>query len=368
MPIKPVSSPRDRRRFVALPHRLHRQVPQWVPPLRMTEKRLFNRRHPNYRHSEAAFFLYEEAGAVTGRVGVQENTVFNEVRGSRWGFFHLFEAADDAAAGALLAAAEDWARGRGLDRLVGPLGFIPGEAMGVLVEGFEHPSSMSIPWHPPGYSKMIEAAGYAKETDFRSGVIEQPFQVPEALFEMGDAAVAEHGYRVKTFDSRRELERWVHHIGEVYNAAFRDNWEYRPISRAEMDEVATQFMPIAIPRLIVLLMHGDDIVGFLFILPEVRQGLKKAGGRLLPIGWWHILRAKRTTTVVAMLGMGVVPGFQGAGANAAIYARVARAAADSPYVAAELVQVEEGNVRMNRNLEAFGVDWRKRHRVYGKAL
>jgi len=369
MLVIPVSSRRDVRRFVALPYRLHREVPQWVPPLRRDVARFFDRSHPFYVHSEAAFFAAERDGEVVARVGVHEDTVYNRVRGRRWAFFHLFEASDRESGQAVLETAAGWAMRRGLDRLVGPIGFLPGDGMGILVDGFQHPSPMPLQWHPPQYGEWLQSFGLTKETDFLSGRVKRPFEMPDALFEIADAAIAEHGFTIKTFRTRRELRRWIHHIGEVYNQAFVDNWEYRPVEPGEMRAVADVFLPIADPRLILLLMHGEDSVGFFFILPDVGEGLKKAAGRLLPLGWWHILRSTRRTGLVDFLGLGVVPQFQSNGANMAIYCAVARKALDFPrYRAAELIQVEEGNTRMQRNIAALGISWNRRHRVYGRAL
>jgi len=368
MVIRPVVTRRDRRQFIALPYRLHSGVPQWVPPLRREVRRMFSHSNPFYEHSAAACFLAEEDGEVVGRIAVLDNTIYNRVRERRWAFFHLFEATTEIAAVELLDAASAWARERGLERLVGPMGTMPGEAMGFLVTGFDERASMSVPWTPPEYAAMVEAAGFGKEADFRSGRVARAFDVPDALFQVADAAVAEHGFEVATFDSRRHLLRSTDAVGEVYNFSFRDNWEYRPVTPSEMREVAMRFLPIADPSIIIVLRKAERLVGFLFILPEVRDGLIRARGRLFPTGWWHILRAKRTTTSVIIHGMGVIPEFQGAGANAAIYARVVRSAARRRYVSAEVEQIDEANTRMNRNLEMFGVDWTRTHRVYGRSL
>jgi len=353
---------------VALPYRLHGSVPQWVPPLKREVRRTFDRRSPYYDHSDARFFIAESDGEVVGRVAALHNTIYNQARGRRWAFFHLFEAVEPDVASGLLDAAAAWARGRGLDRLVGPMGSMPGEAMGVQVEGFEHRASMSVPWHPPEYSAMFERAGFTKEAEFRSGHVDRAFDVPDALFEVAAAATEEHGFEVTTFSSRREMLASVAEVGDVYNAAFRDNWEYRPVTPSEMREVARRFLPIVDPNIIVMLRQNGRYAGFLFILPEVREGLTRARGRVLPLGWWRILRAKRTTTSVIIHGLGVLPEFHGTGANAAIYARVVRAARHRRYVSAEVEQIDEANARMNRNLAMFGVRWTRRHRVYGRAI
>ena len=369
MLVAPVVSRRDVRRFVALPYALHRGTPQWIPPLRRDAARFFDPNHPFYVHSEAKFFVAERDGVVVGRIGVHEDTIFNQARHRRWAFFHLLEAADQEAGRAVLETAASWARARGLDRLVGPIGFLPGDGMGILVDGFDLAIPMPLAWHPPRYGEILQAAGFTKETDFLTGTVEKPFAIPDPLFDVADTSMAEQGLTIRTFRTRREVRRWIHHIGEVYNQAFVDNWEYRPVGPGEMRAVAETFLPIVDPRLIVLLMHGEDIVGFLFILPDVGDGLRKANGRLFPLGWWHVLHHARTTGLVDFLGLGIVPRFQGNGANMAIYADVARKAQQFPrYRRAELIQVEEGNTRMERNMAALGVVWNRRHRVFGREL
>ncbi len=369
MLVIPVASRRDTRRFVDLPYRLHHDAANWVPPLRRQVFRFFDGDHPYYVHSEAGFFIAEDDGAVVARIGVHEDVVFNRVRGRRWGFFHLFEAADDAAGRAVLEAAAAWARERRLERLVGPRGFLPGEGIGFMVEGFDVAGSMALDWHPPRYSRLVEAAGFSKETDYLSGTIPAAFDVPEAIFAMADAAAAGQDLEILHLRTRRELREWAPAIGRVYNEAFAGNWEFRPVEPAEIREITDTFLPIVDPRLIVLLMDRGEPAGFLLVLPDVADGLRRARGRLLPLGWWHVLRSRRRTTRVEFEGLAVIPRLHGTGANTVIYADVARRAAVFPrYRSAEMIRVDEGNTRMQRNVAAIGATFDRRHRVYGRAL
>jgi len=361
---------RDLRRFVGLPFDLYRGCPEWCPPLRRDMARaLDRRRNPFYRHSEAESFLAVESGRAVGRITVMENRNFNTARGRRDAFFYFFEAVDDPrVAAALLDAAAGWARGRGLDTLIGPKGFLPGDAMGILVEGFEHPVAMGVPYHHPYYGALLTACGLVKETDYLSGRLSKPYTLSPQILELGDAAAAALGYALHPFTTRRELRRWFGRIGEAYNRAFAENWEFCPLTPEEMQAIGKRLLALADPRMMVLLMKGDEIAGHLFILPDLGDGLRASRGRLFPFGWAQLLRAYRRTRVVDWTGMGLLPEHQGVGANAVMYAAIARAIDDFPYDHAELVQIEEGNVRMVRNMAAVGVPWRQRHRIYRMEL
>jgi hypothetical protein len=358
------------RRFVGLPFDLFRETPQWCPPLRRDVALAMDReRHPFYRHSNAAFFLAEDSGRALGRIAVMENRNFNEARGRRDAFFYFFESGDDPqVAAALIDAAADWARERGLDTLVGPKGFLPGDGMGILVEGFEHPVPMGVPYHHPYYDGLLTGCGLAKETDYLSGRVGEAHTLPEQFLEAADAAAAQSGYHLHPFTSKRELRRWFGRIGEVYNQAFAETWEFCPLTPEEMDFIGSRLLALADPRLMVLVMRGEDIAGHLFILPDLGNGLRAARGRLLPFGWARLLAEGRRTEVVDLLGLGLLPEHRGVGANAVVYAAIFRAVGQFRFRHAELVQIEEGNSRVLANMTAIGVPWRHRHRIYRMSL
>ena len=366
MEVRLVDSRAERRRFLDLPHAVHADHPLWVPELRRDISFAMNRRrHPFYRHSDAAFLLAVDRGRAVGRLSVLDHRPYNEFRGRREAFFHHFEGIDDETVSQVLfEAAGEWARERGLDALVGPRGMLPTDGHGILVEGFERPPVVGVPWHPPYYDRLVKAAGLEKVTDYLSGVAEMDHEVPAQVFEAADQVAEAGGYEFKQFESRREVRRWTERLGGLYNATFEENFEYTPINSAEMKVVADQFLPIVDPRLIVLLMQGDDIAGYLFMLPDVADALREIRGRLFPFGWWRLLREVKRTDKVAMLAFGLMPAHRGVGANLLMYATIARHASDHRYRRAEVVQVEEGNVPMMKNMAAMDVPWTKRHRMY----
>ncbi len=341
----------------------------WVPPMRTDEMAALHHSHPFYRHSDAAFFIAEDHGQTTGRIGVMNHRPSNSFRSADIAFFGFFESIDDqATSDALFAAAASWASDQGLTSLVGPKGLLPSDGHGVLVDGFDITPALEVGYHHRYYDRLIQGSGLTPATDYVSGQLSVSHEVPDQVLAMADSAAADGGYELKTFDSKRDLKPWILRFGRMYNETMSGNWEYTPVDDVEIEAMADRLLPIADPRLMVLLMQGDDIVGYLLLLPDVSETIRQIGGRLLPFGWAHLLRAVKRTRKVNILAMGLVPEHRGAGANLVLYAAMARGAHNYDIDTAEVVQVEEGNVAMMRNLESLRVPWTKRHRMYRRDL
>jgi hypothetical protein len=168
--------------------------------------------------------------------------------------------------------------------------------------------------------------------------------------------------------SARELVRRARAIGEAYNKAFVENWEYAPLSDREIDFLVKKLMLVADPRLIKVIASGDDLVGFLFVFPDLSAALQRMRGRLTPWGLLDLALESRRTEWVAFNGAGILPAYQGRGGNALLYTEVERTIRSSHFQYADLPQVAETAMQMRRDLEELGARPYKRHRVYGRAL
>jgi hypothetical protein len=359
----------DRRRFVSFPHRLYRSQSNWLPTMRAEEMVALHPSHPFYRHSEAAFFIAERDDTVVGRIGVFEHVPANGYHGHRVAYFGWFECEDDhMVADALFETVGTWARDRGLTELIGPKGLLPSDGHGTLVEGFEHPAVLGVGWHHPYYDRLITGAGLVKGADYLSGALDTSHPVPDQVHEAADAALVELGYEIRTFTSKRQLRPWIIRLGRMYNDAMAGNWEYTPVDDVEIETMSRRLLPVADPRLVVLLMHREEVAGYLLILPDVGDAIRAIRGRLLPLGWIRLTRSVRTAQRVNIVAMGLTPEHRGVGANLVLYSRLARGAQRYRFGSGEIIQVEEGNAPMMRNLERLDVPWTKRHRMYRMQL
>jgi hypothetical protein len=138
--------------------------------------------------------------------------------------------------------------------------------------------------------------------------------------------------------------------------------------KREVNVFADRLEAIADPRLIKLVMKGEQIVGFILAYPDISSAIQRTGSRIWPFGWLTLLREFKRTKVVNLNGVGLVEGFRGVGANTLLHTEVARSIHASGFEHAEVVQVEEKNCASLRDMAAIGVTWNKRHRVYGRVM
>jgi hypothetical protein len=341
-----------------------------VPPVLPEIRLILNRdKHPFYRHSSADFFVVESGGQTLGRIAVMDNRNYNEYHGRKDSFFYFFECVEDVdVARAVFNAAFDWARSRGLDRILGSKGFLQGDGMGILVKGFEHRPAMGIPYNHSYYEAMVRDSGFEKETDFLSGYLRGDHQLPQRFYAIAEKVKERRGFWIKSFTSRREMRGWVRRAGRLYNQTFVDNWEYCPLTDEEMDVVADRLLSISDPRLMKVVMKGEEIAGFVFAFPDISAAIQKTKGRIWPIGWFHLLREFKRTNWVNLNGLGLLPEHRGVGANAVLYTELARSVYDYGFEHADVVQIEERNDKSLGEMAALGVEWYKRHRIYWRAL
>ena len=362
----------DTRRFVDLPYRLYRDHPQWVPPLRMDIELMLNKqKHPYYEHSDADFFVAVRDGRVVGRIAALENKSFNQYHQTRQAQFYLFECEDDLeAATALFERAFEWARSRGLNKVVGPKGFGALDGYGVLIEGFEHRQMMTMMnYNFPYYPRLVEANGFEKEVDFISCYLNAGvYRFPDRIRTIAERVEQRGTLQVKRFKDKAELKAWAPRIGEAYNKAFVRNWEYYPLTPREIKFVVDNILVIADPRLIKIITSGDDVVGFLFGFHDVSSALQRAKGRLFPFGLIDLLLELRRTKWVAMNGAGILPEHQGRGGNALLYNEMDKTIRDFGFEHADLTQVADTAVQMRNDLVNIGGKLYKTHRVYHRTI
>ncbi|MGQ9815711.1 MAG: hypothetical protein ACUVR3_11285 [Candidatus Roseilinea sp.] len=358
------------RQFLALPFRLYRDVPQWVPPLAIDARRLLDRRkHPFYRHSDAAFFLAWRDGIVVGRLAVIDNRHYNAFNHERTAFFNLFECEDEVEASrALFDAAFGWAMARGLNKIVGPKGFTALDGMGLLVKGFERRPAFGIPYNLPYYSALVEASGFEVDGELVSGYLSPRAPWPEKIDQIAEMVKRKRGLQVTRFTTRRELMAFAPRLGALYNAALPGTTGNTPLTDDEVAMIVGQLKWFADPRLIKIVTKGDELVGFLFAYPDVSAALQRCKGRLLPFGWFDLLLELRRTKWVNVNGAAIVEKYRGLGGTALLFSEMRKSIVEGGFEHADIVQIGVENEKMQREMRDLGIDFYKTHRLYRRLL
>ena len=362
----------QRNRFIRIPFQFYKNCPQWVPPVLVDVDTMLNRKkHPFYEHSEGDFFIAVRDGKDVGRLAVFENRHFNEYHKVKKANFYLFECEDNQeTAKALFDEAFAWARQRGLDTMVGPKGLGPLDGYGMLVEGFEHRQMMTMMnYNHPYLPKLVEALGFEKEVDFVSCYGHASiFSLPERVHHIAERVVQRGTLTVKNFETKAELLAWAPRIGKAYNDIFINNWEYFPFTDHEIKFVVDSIITVADPRLIKIITHGDEAVGFLFAFPDISAALQRSKGHLLPFGLVDMLLEMRRTKWLAINGAGILEQYHGRGGNALLYAEMEKTVKGFKFEHVDMTQVAETAVQMRNDLENLGGKAYKNHRVYRKAI
>lgn len=368
--VAPERTWRDRRAFVGLPYRLHRGLPGFVPPLRVDERFLGNRRaNPFFAHAEVAHFLARRGGRVVGRIAAIENRRHNEVHGERVGFFGRFDVEPDPeAAAALVEAARAWVAARGLTHLRGPVSYSSNESIGVLVEGFPRPPAVGMPWNRDDYDALLLGAGLSKAKDLLAYWVRSDVPLPERVVRIAARTLDRQGYRVRPLDLSRwdeELDRLL----DLYNRCWERNWGFVPMTEAEFRHAAKALKFIVDPRIFLFVERagsgaGGEAVGFVGAVPDVNEILHDLDGRLFPFGLVKLLRRRRRITGSRVMLLGVAPEVRGRGLDAALMVEVFRRAGEAGYRGGEGSWILEDNLRMRKDLEALGATITARYRVY----
>lgn len=360
----------DRLAFARLPFEIYSDNKFWVPPLETEMAMAMDRqRHPFYDHSTADFFLAENNGEVAGRIAVLHNKNYNAFHHEEAAFLYYFEAYNDLEVSrSLFAAAFDWARKRGLNTVIGPKGFIRSSGTGLLIKGFEYYPALGILYNQPYYQTMWEDSGLAKLSDYASGYMTRDFQLPEKIHDMAERVRQRGNFWIKTFKNTREMKSWIPKVETVHEEAFSVNPSFHPSTKAEFALMANNLMAVHRPGLMKVIMCGEEVAGFVLSHPDIYAALQRTKGRLYPFGWLDIMQELRNTKVGDLNGIGILPKYQGLGANILVYSELDRTIRSTNWERAELVQVDERNYKSKSDMENMGVTFHKMHRVFQRDL
>ncbi len=370
MCVVPVHGRKDLNRFLKLPWHIYQGDSVWVPPLLHDLKKLLDPgKHPFHQHADVQYFLALCDEKPVGRIAAIVNHQYVNFHNEAIGFFGFFESVDNPRVAAeLLAAAEQWVYERGMQQIRGPMNFSTNENCGLLVDGFEHPPAVMMPYNPSYYAQLLAAAGYAKARDLLAYLIEDPTKTPERLARGVGRLQRAQGITIRPINLR-QLREETELISEIYNSAWEHNWSFVPMTKAEFNYLARQLRQVGDPNLCLIAEVKGEPVGFALALPDYNQALRRINGRLLPFGLIKLLWYRRKINAARILALGLKPSFRRTGLDAMLYLRLWQETPKNGYSAwTECSWILEDNWEMRRGLERMGARVYKTYRIYEKAL
>jgi hypothetical protein len=369
--IAAVENERDLRRFVDLPYRLYRKDPVWVPPLRAMEIAQFRpEKNPAFEFSRTRLFIAYEDGRVVGRVAALIVDRALERWNRKCGRIGWFECEEsEAAAAALLDAAEKWLVSEGMEEVSGPLGFTDNDPTGLVVEGFDEMPTIAAGYNPPYYNDFLLHNGYSKEVDYVEYRITVPEEIPERVTRIAEMIRKRTGVRVFNEKSRKALARkWGHAVFDVLNEAYAELYGTSLLSENQIRYYISNYLGQVDPEFIKLAADGDRLVGFIIAMPNLSRAFRKARGRLFPFGFIHILREMKRSRVLDFYLAGIRKQYQNTGVDVLLSHEMAVTALSRHMEYAESNHELESNAKIQSMWKHYERRLHRRARVYNKKL
>ena len=363
-----VETKSDLMQFIKLPWQIYKDDPHWVAPLLVERKEFLNRKkNPFFKHAEVVFYLAKRNGRTVGRIAGIVNHNHIEYHQEKAGFFGFFECVNDyQVAKALLDKVRDWLRSEGMEIMRGPANFSSNEEWGFLLEGFDSRPVIMMTYNPPYYLEFAERYGMVKAKDLYAYFIDETSYPPQRVVRMAESLSKKQNVRIRNIDMG-EFEKEVNGIKQIYNAAWRKNWGFVPMTDEEFDHLAKNLKQIVDPHMVLIAEVDGRPAGFSLALPDFNQVLARLNGRLFPLGilklFWHT-KVRNKIDGVRIITMGVVPEFQKRGIDTVFYVQSFDVGVKRGYRWAEMSWVLEDNTLMNRVMQLLGAKLYKKYRIY----
>lgn len=376
--IRKVESLKDLKKFIQFRYDLYRDDPYDVPYLYFDEMNTLRRdRNASFEDCDADYFIAYREGKAVGRVAAIINHKANEQWHNKVVRFGWFDFIDDAAVSSqLLSTVEQWGLERGMEQMVGPMGFADTDREGMLIEGFDTLATMYASHNYPYYPHHMElAGGFAKDNDYVQTMVKVPEKVPEKILRVAQMVEKRHHLAIHKL-TRKELIRqgYGREIFSMLNNTYHNLYEFAPLSERKIDQLVEQYIKIADLNLVSVVVdttQNDKMVGFGITFPSLSEAMKKTcDGRLFPFGWYHLLNAiyRHRSDTVDMLLLGVLPEYRAKGANAMIFCDLVSQYIRYGFKWAQAMQQMETNSNVLSNWNYFDSYIHRRLRCYKKRL
>lgn len=369
--IRQVASRRQWSQFFDVPNNLYRDNPYYIPTLVYDERWNFDpKRNPAYEYVDSIAFLAYKDGVIVGRIAALINNKLNKLHEMRQMRFTRFDVIDDMdVTRKLFEAITSWGRERGMDSIIGPIGFSDLDKQGLLVDGFDQKGMFITLYNHPYYQKHLEELGFEKDVDWVEYKVFVPEEPDARIERICDIARKRHGYELLSFNKKKEVIPYARQMFHMYNDSFANLYGFCPLSDGQIDMAIKQFFSlVSLEYVFIVVDRQKSVIGFGIMVPSLADAVKRSNGRLFPLGLLRIMQALRSHEVLDMYLIAVKPEYLGRGVNAVIMNEgIKRAIANGVKVAETGPELED-NDNVQSQWKAFKTIRHKRRRCYKKVL
>ena len=328
--IKRVETKKDLKQFIEFHYNLYKGNPYDVPNLYSDEVNTLSKdKNAAFDFCEAEYFLALKEGKIVGRVAAIINHKANEKwkkKDVRFGWIDFID--DIEVSRALFKAVEEYGRKKGMDDIVGPLGFTDMDPEGMLTWGFDKLGTMATIYNYEYYPQHMEKlGGWKKDNDYVEYYLVVPEKSPEKYTKIAEMVEKRYNLHVRKLTKKDIFQGgYGKKLFDLINLTYSDLYGFSELTDRQIDQYVKMYFPLADLDLVTVIEDGNkdnQLAGLGITIPSLSHALQKCRrGRLFPFGWWHLLRAIKfhKTDGVDLLLMGFLPEYRSKGANALLFA------------------------------------------------
>ncbi len=345
----------------------------YVPAMIMDEVGTFDpKQNPAFDFCEAIYFMAYRNDKPVGRIAGIINRITNERNGRQEGRFGFIDFIDDnEVVDALIDAVTQWARGKGMTSLTGPLGFTDMDPEGMLIEGFDQLGTQATIYNHDYYPRHMQRLGFVKDVDWVEFKVKVPEQVPEKMARISN--IVKQRYELKNVHVHNRTilkKKYGKAIFQLINEAYDSLFGYSPLSDKQIKHYIDMYLPFLPLNDLSLIVNKDEVlVGVGVSIPSLSRALIKGRGRLFPTGWYHLIKAlKGKNDIVDLMLIAIKPEYQSKGVNSLLFSDLIPHFIENGYQWAETNPELEENQKVQQQWAYFETIQHKRRRAFTRKI
>jgi len=369
--IRVVLTNKDLNTFIKFPDQLYKGNPYRVPQLHTFEKSTLKKdKNPAFDYCEAKYWLAYRDGKVVGRIAGIYNPKSNErwkENNLRFGWIDFID--DIEVSQALIKAVEAWAKEKKLNRIHGPLGFTDMDLEGMLVEGFDEMATQAVLYNYPYYPELMEKMGFTKETDWVQMELKIPKEVPAKISRISKIVQEKYDLRYVKFKNAKQVKPYAKQVFDVINKSYINLYGFVPLTEKQIEYYVNLYFDMVNPKYLGFVVDKNDkLVGFGLGILSLSKAMIKAKGKLLPLGWFHLLKDLYYNDTIDLLLHAVLPEYTSKGVPAIFYDHMTQACIDNGVKTAITSHILEDNKPSLQMFNSFEKRQHLRRRIYAREV
>lgn len=367
-----VDSPSLLKQFITYPNKLYKGEPNYVTPLLSERLEFFDKqKNPFFQTATTKEYLAKRDGKIVGRIGTCVNYAHNQYHLEKAGFFGFLDLIDDyEVLVMMMRVAMINLKKVGMEKLRGPVSYSTNHECGALIEGFELPPKIMMPYNKPYLPQLLDKFGFKKAMDLFAYRITTEMPIPERVTQISNKLLERVSATIRPMKMSR-FDEEVERIHQIYNAAWEENWGFVPLTKEEFFYMGKNLKQIVDPKVALIMEVEKMPIGFALALPDINQALIKLHGKLFPFGLLKLLWNTKVSNKIdslRVLTMGVIPEYRGRGLDMVLYERIYTDGVKAGYDWAEMSWILESNQPMNSAAQRMGAQIYKKYRIYEMAI